>query len=82
MYIMAIPIRCTNFKPHTIYTECGSLMGAIDNDSIYFHCTSCKNKKTGNWFKVWRDENDGLRIKRMPCDFKLDFNNDEIKLVE
>jgi hypothetical protein len=77
---MTIPIRCINDKVHGIYSTCGSLLGAIDNDVIYFHCSSCPSSK-GNWIKVYRDSNGGMVIKKLPVKFQLELE-DEIKLVE
>jgi hypothetical protein len=74
-----IPIRCQNKKRHSIYNEFGALIGAIDDDFIYFRCPSCR-KNEGKWFKVYRDENGGLVQKRMPKNFILNFD-DEIKKV-
>jgi hypothetical protein len=76
----AIPIRCPNHKPHGIYSECGSFLCAIDHTDVYVRCATCK-KEQGNWFRLYRDNNDGLIVQKMPTDFKMSLT-DELKVIE
>jgi len=78
---MATSIRCPSPAPHGIYDDCGSLLGIIDKDITYFRCPSCR-KNSGKWVKVYRDEDGGLVMKKMPPNFTADFADDEIKRIE
>jgi hypothetical protein len=79
---MPIPIRCLNNKRHGIFSHCGSLLGAVDEDAVYLHCSTCSSKNgVSKWVKVTRDENDGIIITQLPPNTKLSFE-DTLALVE
>jgi hypothetical protein len=76
---MPTPIRCINDRTHGIYDSCGALLGAIDDDAIYFRCPTCPSN-AAKWIKVYKDSNGGICIKPLPKKISLQFT-DELMMI-